>query len=43
MVKQINVWKHNTRIIGLDNILKEMAETRQQRSDKVIAGERLEE
>lgn len=36
-VRQIKVGKHNTGIVGLDDVLKEMAESMQQASGKEVA------
>lgn len=41
-VRQIKVGKHNTGIVGLDNVLKEMAETMQSASDEQIAAELIQ-
>lgn len=41
-VRQIKVGKHNTGIVGLDNVLKEVAESMQQASAKDIAAEMIQ-
>ncbi len=41
-VRQIKVGKHNTGIVGLDNVLKDVAESMKQSSDKEIVAEMIQ-
>ena len=42
-VRQIKVGKHSTGLVGIDTVLKEMAESMRQASDKEIAAEMIQQ